>query len=675
MSYLVKCLNSSKNDEYQMIGARVYSAAKASLNHFPSALLFQSKAKMFHSKTKHRVTFVQEITPKDDVRFKLWEGNEYSQSKEAFHKIEATLAPLLNSGSVLLTKNLLREIILPYPKEPEKICSHLIDVMEKGSDAYPEWLDVIEALLNRSDAPSLEPSSKRDYIANLREKFDSKKHSSVVNLMAAVPFVAMPNVATYSAEDEHESDVVWTRLRTGTLFKPGTQRFDTQHVNKDEVNTWLIDSIEKDHHKSCLNLILSRVNTNDKHPLTSDTALHVAVRKGNLTLVKLLLAYQADPTITNTKGETPLDIGNQLTCRSAGDIVSALEKMKELQMKAKSYYSHNNELPQKRNSSDTFLLSLDGGGMRSVITCHTLAAIEGRMKELCSSCQPLHSYFDYVAGTSSGAIIGAFLLYKSSISVSNAGMHMYKFMNEVFSCSKSNRSDKLKEFITDVVGKTTVMSDLPEGNMIITATIANTCPSKLHLMTNYGERRDGLLGPDERKLWEALIASSAAPTYFPSFDCFLDGGLMANNPTLPAMADIFDHSKKEGNRVSIGLVLSLGTGYLQAEKYHADYEVYIPGFSTDIIKTLFHSSMGLVRLLHHFIKQSTQSNGEVVCQAQSWCDSIGAVYCRLSPPLEQDTAPDMHSIEELIDLLFETEIYVLQEFLNIDSIAKSLLSK
>ena len=54
---------------------------------------------------------------------------------------------------------------------------------------------------------------------------------------------------------------------------------------------------------------------------------------------------------------------------------------------------------------------------------------------------------------------------------------------------------------------------------------------------------------------------SAAPTYFHPFrEKYLDGGVMANNPTLVAMSEIFHQGKREGKDVRLGLVFSIGTG-------------------------------------------------------------------------------------------------------------------
>lgn len=63
---------------------------------------------------------------------------------------------------------------------------------------------------------------------------------------------------------------------------------------------------------------------------------------------------------------------------------------------------------------------------------------------------------------------------------------------------------------------------------------------------------------------DAALASSAAPTYFDeaivdnaiSVESYLDGGIWANNPVLPAIAEAVRHLKIPLNRID---VLSVGT--------------------------------------------------------------------------------------------------------------------
>lgn len=57
----------------------------------------------------------------------------------------------------------------------------------------------------------------------------------------------------------------------------------------------------------------------------------------------------------------------------------------------------------------------------------------------------------------------------------------------------------------------------------------------------------------EQLMWRAARSSGAAPTYFRPMGRFLDGGLLSNNPTLDAMAEIHDYNKclKRQVRISI----------------------------------------------------------------------------------------------------------------------------
>ena len=627
---------------------------------------------------KYRVIVIQKKAA-NQASFELFSANEYSTTKDAFNNINKTLAPLIEDGCVYLTKDLLKQIILPEPTLPDLLGPRLVETMQKEPGVHGDWQHLIQKLTAQKMPPTTE-SKQESGLASLKRKFQNKKEASSsaadprlslsfsslqADLAASAHLVAVPKVAKILTDDE-TSEEVWTLFRKGTLNRRNAE---------DKGKTWLIEATEKQYLQSCLKLILSHaININDKHPRSGDTALHIAVRTGNLILVKMLLAYQADPSIHNASKETPFDAVRKMEGPKAKAILNELEKIMKLKSEATCYYAQNAKLPKKRNSSDTFLLSLDGGGMRSVIMCHILTAIENRMKELSSSCKPLQSYFDYIAGTSAGAIIGGLLLY-ADVSVPLAGMYLYKFMFDVFCCQKTERSKKLKGYIIETVGEDKVLSEAKNGNLIVTTTLANVSPNKLHLMTSYGEARDNQLGPDDRKVWEALVASSAAPTYFPAFQSFLDGGLMSNNPTLPAMADIVLQNKKQSKKSKIGCVLSLGTGFMDPPQIVDNFEVYVPGFTKDVAKNLFQSSMGLVSLLSHFVEQTTQSNGEVIREAQAWCDSIGAPYYRLSPPLKEEIAPDIKSTEKFISLIYETEMYVLQQYSIIDNIAKFILTK
>lgn len=48
--------------------------------------------------------------------------------------------------------------------------------------------------------------------------------------------------------------------------------------------------------------------------------------------------------------------------------------------------------------------------------------------------------------------------------------------------------------------------------------------------------------PNEQLIWRAARATGAAPSYFRASGRFLDGGLVANNPTLDALTEIHEYN-------------------------------------------------------------------------------------------------------------------------------------
>ena len=62
--------------------------------------------------------------------------------------------------------------------------------------------------------------------------------------------------------------------------------------------------------------------------------------------------------------------------------------------------------------------------------------------------------------------------------------------------------------------------------------------------------------------WLTIRSSCSAPSYFRATGRYLDGGLIANNPTLDAMSEVHKfkkYKKSEGcEQSALGLVLSLG---------------------------------------------------------------------------------------------------------------------
>ena len=300
-----------------------------------------------------------------------------------------------------------------------------------------------------------------------------------------------------------------------------------------------------------------------------------------------------------------------------------------------------------------------------------LIAVENRMKQLDSKCKPLASYFDYVAGTSGGAFFALLLVYnKTSLADARAlnctGSH-YMGGNNVHS-----RTKNIETLIKSTLGDVRVMTDVRFSKVITTATLANQIPPKLHLVTNYGEPRDGQVGPEERKIWEAARMSSAAPTYLMSYDGFIDGGLMANNPTLDALVEMNKESmKNNGYPLKLSCALSVGSGQgIQTDLHNIDVSGHSFGF-----KGLFDKVNGYKNLLALVLSQVTQADGQDIERAQAMCDATGGDYYRLNAPVHTPIPPNTSEPVDLIQPMYDAFMYTLQNPELIDSIARKILSK
>ena len=227
------------------------------------------------------------------------------------------------------------------------------------------------------------------------------------------------------------------------------------------------------------------------------------------------------------------------------------------------------------------ILALDGGGIRGMITVEVLAKIEDLLRARLRGGPEfvLADYFDFVAGTSTGAIIatcvslgmkmadvrefylksGEEMFDKSSIL---KRLH-YKFeddklaarMQEVFGAETTLGSDKLRTVLMMVMRNASTDSPWP---------ISNNPFAKY----NDVQRADCNLNIP---LWQLVRASTAAPTYFPpevvkvggKQFVFVDGGItMYNNPAFQAfiMATVEPYQMNWTASEDKMLVVSVGTG-------------------------------------------------------------------------------------------------------------------
>lgn len=213
------------------------------------------------------------------------------------------------------------------------------------------------------------------------------------------------------------------------------------------------------------------------------------------------------------------------------------------------------------------VLTLDGGGVKGYLTAKILRNIEQSLNELGKEDINLGQRFDLIVGTSTGGIIAAalaigrsakeiFELYETLIPkvFSNSNIIGTKYSNVI-----------LKEELQNILGDLT-LADVKTGLCLTSVDVENSSP-RFH-KSGYFDRNSNRL---DEKLVDVVLASAAAPTFFPLIDTLhssnlTDGGIVANNPSLVGFIEALQ--LVEGRKDDIALI-SIGTG----EQCHMPYNV------------------------------------------------------------------------------------------------------
>lgn len=246
------------------------------------------------------------------------------------------------------------------------------------------------------------------------------------------------------------------------------------------------------------------------------------------------------------------------------------------------------------------LLTLDGGGIRGVLTLQVLIRMEELLREHSGQGDNfrLCNFFDYIGGTSTGAIIAAGLARGMSAKelsdfYMKAGPAMFDKAFILFRLRHLYESKPLQGELQKTFGKDTTL--FPEHLkcllLIVTRNVSTDSPWPIS--SNPDAKYNAPNRPDcnlRIPLWQLVRASTAAPIYFapevlqwdpndPSKTfVFEDGGLTPyNNPSflMARMATTPEYNLNWENGEDKLLVMSLGTGAAP----RTDAEVYSSGKS------------------------------------------------------------------------------------------------
>jgi patatin-like phospholipase/acyl hydrolase len=242
---------------------------------------------------------------------------------------------------------------------------------------------------------------------------------------------------------------------------------------------------------------------------------------------------------------------------------------------------------KKNKKGPRKLLALDGGGIRGIMALEVLAKIEADLQKALGRGDDflLADYFDYVAGTSTGAIIATCLSLGMRVDeirqfYIDSGPAMFDKASLLRRFRNKFDDQKLKAKLQDIIKQKTGEEEATLGSealrtylmlVLRNASTDSPWPISNNPDAKYNDRSHpycNLVLP----LWRLVRASTAAPTYFPPEVVplggelefiFVDGGVtMYNNPAfqLFLMTTVGQYKLGWPTGEDQMLLVSIGTG-------------------------------------------------------------------------------------------------------------------
>lgn len=282
------------------------------------------------------------------------------------------------------------------------------------------------------------------------------------------------------------------------------------------------------------------------------------------------------------------------------------------------------------------ILVIEGGGARGIIPAILLSHITSYLHH-----KHLADHFEIISGVSTGAIIAAMLAFTEE----GEGEYKYtadeivKFYeqkaSQIFTSSFLSRSlpyrlfapvysnDNLQKILEEELSDFQI-SDFRKNVIISSYDINN------ETVLIFNSRKAQLDTKDDYYLRDALLASTAAPTYFPAAKIHpinkpnlvkvaIDGSISGNNTAIFAIAEAINIYGRDDN-VEF-LIIHFGTGKKAKEKVFTH---------TDIKKT------GLMFWSQHIVETLMVSNSDAIAAEVKYLFDVGLIkgrYISFDPPL------------------------------------------
>jgi patatin-like phospholipase/acyl hydrolase len=244
------------------------------------------------------------------------------------------------------------------------------------------------------------------------------------------------------------------------------------------------------------------------------------------------------------------------------------------------------------------ILSLDGGGLRGVLTAKLLERLETNHPGFLSQ-------VDLFAGTSTGGVLALGLAL--GLSPTEMGRLYTEAADKVFADSvwddirdlgKLTGADysnqPLKQAILDLVGEIT-LGDLPKRVLISSFQLDNNSQTpgvprtwKPKFFHNFPSQNSDA----HEKVVDVALRTGAAPAYFPIYQGYVDGGVVVNNPSMCALAQAL-HPETGGQKLEEVTLLSIGTGIISKYLTEKDADWGLAQWAPHLLGIVIEGGVGL----------------------------------------------------------------------------------
>lgn len=322
------------------------------------------------------------------------------------------------------------------------------------------------------------------------------------------------------------------------------------------------------------------------------------------------------------------------------------------------------------------ILSLDGGGIRGIVTASVLNYLEEKIQEITKDDRiHLADLVDFVGGTSTGSIIGGLMIIPENESSTKPKFYMSEIVDLYFGLGEQVFKPNLWRNIKTLWGligpkydvKNLELPLLQEMGFTKLKQLTKPCmfpaydinKAKVVFYTNKDQGQKYA----EYYIKDVVRGSTSIPPYFkPAFfkygvdeNTLIDGGVFANNPTLSSMIEAsktFDVKPKDM------LIISLGTGKINRKTY-------------PINKV---KNWGTINWILPLIDILLESHAEVTDYQMQKIFSNPKNYIRINPPiiLGNSSAVDS-SKENIINLSVDAETYIMKNRGFLDNLAKEII--